>query len=341
MSLIYQKTNYENENKIKFIKNILKHDKYEINKNENKISSSSNNFYHIHSAIVSNVENVEKNINIKKNILSSSNLLGSDCNYVINSNNGSNMFALYSKNGNQKMNENLSLINSQNSNDNQKFLSLVESQNLNENNQNLNENHQNLNENNQNENENLQNLNENNQNENENNQNLNENNQNLNENHLNENDYFQNENDENENENNQNENENNQNEEDTVENENDENENNQNENKITNINDIIKNSLKKYSNKLFDDNKGAFLKNFPFNEIKIIENKEDENKKIIYKNEKNQIIMNILFKITLEIDNYKWKFIPIENYKLEEKIIEKYSLNFIKKTSIIDIKKDN
>ena len=184
MSLIYQKTNYENENKIKFIKNIIKHDKYEINKNENKISSSSNNFYHIHSAKVSNVENVEKNININ------SKLIGSDCNYAINSNNGSNMFALYSKNGNQKMNENLSLINSQNSNDNQKFLSLVESH-LNENNQNENENHQNLNENNQNENENLQNLNENNQNENENNQNLNENHQNLNENHLNENDYFQ------------------------------------------------------------------------------------------------------------------------------------------------------
>ena len=183
MSLIYQKTNYENENKIKFIKNIIQHDKYEINKNENKISSSSNNFYHIQSAKVSNVENVEKNININ------SKLIGSDCNYAINSNNGSNMFALYSKNGNQKMNENLSLINSQNSNDNQKFLSLVESQNLNENNQN--ENNQNLNENNQNENENLQNLNENNQNENENNQNLNENHQNLNENHLNENDYFQ------------------------------------------------------------------------------------------------------------------------------------------------------
>ena len=129
MSLIYQKTNYENyENKIKFIKNILKHDKYEINKNEKKFSSSSNNFYHIQSAKVSNVENVEKNINIKKNILNSSNLIGSECNYAINSNNGSNMFALYSKNGNKKMNENLSLINSQKSNDNQKFLSLVESQ---------------------------------------------------------------------------------------------------------------------------------------------------------------------------------------------------------------------
>ena len=153
-------------------------------------------------------------------------------------------------------------------------------------------------------NENKQNLNENKQNFNENKQNLNENIQNLNKNN-------------NQNENNQ----------------------NLNENEIKNK---IKESLEKYSNKLIEENKGECLSNIFFNGIKIIENKEDENKKIIYKNNKNKLIINIIFESKLKIEgNYKWKFIPIKNYKLEDKIIEKYSLNFVEKNSVVNINEDN
>ena len=51
--------------------------------------------------------------------------------------------------------------------------------------------------------------------------------------------------------------------------------------------------------------------------------------------------MNIIFNFKLIIGNYEWKFIPIKNYKLNEEIIEKYSLIFTEKGSVIDIKKDN
>ena len=51
--------------------------------------------------------------------------------------------------------------------------------------------------------------------------------------------------------------------------------------------------------------------------------------------------MNIRFNFQLKIENYKWKFIPIKNYKLNEEIIEKYSLIFIEKGSVIEIYDDN
>ena len=51
--------------------------------------------------------------------------------------------------------------------------------------------------------------------------------------------------------------------------------------------------------------------------------------------------MNIIFNFKLIIENYKWKFIPIKNYKLNEETIEKYSLIFTEKGSVIDIKKYN
>ena len=164
MSEIYQERNFENE--VPNLKGTLNPDEIE---NNNKISSSSNNSIVIHSEKVSNVENVEKNIKTEK---SSSNLIGSNCNYANNSNKGSNMYNLYSKknsvvdnqslNQNQNFNENLSLNQNQNFNEN---LSLNQNQNFNENqninenlsliesNQTLDESNQSLNENNQNENE--------------------------------------------------------------------------------------------------------------------------------------------------------------------------------------------
>ena len=127
MSEIYQERNLENE--VPNLKGTLNPDEFE---NNNKISSSSNNSNAIHSAKVSNVENVEKNIQTEN---SSSNLIGSNCNYAnTNSIKGSNIYNLVSKKNsvvdNQNFNENLSLI---------------------ENNQNENENNQNENENNENE----------------------------------------------------------------------------------------------------------------------------------------------------------------------------------------------
>ncbi len=135
MSEIYQERNFENE--VPNLKGTLNPDEFE---NNNKISSSSNNSIVIHSEKVSNVENVEKNIKTEK---SSSNLIGSNCNYAnSNTNEGSNMYNLVSKKN--------SVIENQSLNQNQNF---YENLSLIENNQNENENNQNENENNQNENE--------------------------------------------------------------------------------------------------------------------------------------------------------------------------------------------
>ena len=139
MCEIYQERNLENE--VPNLKGTLNPDEFE---NNNKISSSSNNSIVIHSEKVSNVENVEKNIKTEK---SSSNLIGSNCNYANNSNKESNMYNLYSKKNSVVDNQSLNQNFNENQNENHNFnenLSLIErNQNENENNENENENNEN------------------------------------------------------------------------------------------------------------------------------------------------------------------------------------------------------